>query len=54
MPRKTSTRMGFPVFVGLAVGGMLYLLLVTLEFAPLFGDLDSNIATDVTNVGYPP
>jgi hypothetical protein len=54
MPKKTLTRMGLPVFAGLIVGGMLYLLLVTLEFAPLFGDIDSSMASDVTNVGYPP
>jgi hypothetical protein len=53
MPRKTLTRIGL-LLVALTVGGMLYLLSVTLEVAPLFGDVASNIASDATNVGYPP
>jgi hypothetical protein len=54
MPKKTLTRMGLPLFVALTVGGMLSLFSVTLEAAPVFGDAASHMASDVTNVGYPP
>jgi hypothetical protein len=59
MPRKTITRMGLPLFVGLIIGGMLYVFSLTLEVAPLFGDVASHgiastMASDVTNEGYPP
>ena len=54
MPRKPVTRIGLPLFVALTLGGMLYLLSFTLERAPLFDDAASGVASDVTNVGYPP
>jgi hypothetical protein len=53
MPRKTLTRIGLSL-VALTVAGTLYLLSVRLEVAPLFGDAASNVASDVTNAGYPP
>jgi hypothetical protein len=54
MRRKPQTRMGLPLFIAVAVGGILYLLSFTLTVAPLFDDAASSVASDVTNVGYPP
>jgi hypothetical protein len=54
MARKTLTRVGLPFFVAITVGGMLYLLSFALEVAPLYSDLASSVASDMTNVGYPP
>jgi hypothetical protein len=54
MPKNALIRMGFALFVAITVGGTLYLLSITLEDAPLYNDLASSVASDVTNVGYPP
>jgi hypothetical protein len=54
MPNKPLARMGLPLLVALILGAMLYLFSIALEVAPLFGDVDSSVASDVTNVGYPP
>jgi hypothetical protein len=53
MPRKHLTGV-LSFFIALIVGAMLYLFSSTLEESPLFDDAASNIASDVTNAGYPP
>ncbi len=50
MPKKTLTLTGLTLFVAMTIGGMLYLLPIMLEVAPLYGD----VASQMTNVGYPP
>lgn len=50
MPKKTLTLTGLTLFVAMTIGGMLYLLPITLEVAPLYGD----VASHMTNVGNPP
>jgi hypothetical protein len=52
MPKNTLTLMGLAVLLAITVGGMLYLLPIGLEVAPLYGG--SSIRSDATNVGYPP
>jgi hypothetical protein len=52
MPKNTLTLTGLAVLLAITVGGMLYLLPLNLEVAPLYGG--SSIGSDTTNVGYPP
>lgn len=54
MPKNALTQMGLTFFVAIAVGGTLYLLSIALEVAPFYGNVVSGIASDLTNVGYPP
>jgi len=39
--KKALSRMGLPLFVTLTVGGMLYILSITVEVAPLYGEVTS-------------